>query len=74
MVSQLVAPGEALRVARVLLATAKFDALQRLGPAVLKPIPYADFKRDLVFCELRGKPAVEPPAQFVETADLSRIA
>jgi len=70
LVSQLVAPGEALRVARgVASQAAKFDrAAATAAKQFIKPIPYAELQEEIrVFCELIGQPAVEAALRkFVE--------
>ena len=73
LVSQLVAEGEALRVAR---ATAqqitKFDRETRIAAKkFIKPIPHEEFRREIdIFCELFGKPAaMQGLKRFVESKD-----
>jgi enoyl-CoA hydratase/carnithine racemase len=73
LVSQLVAEGEALRVAR---ATAKqlskFDRTTlTAAKKFIKPIPHEDLRREIdIFCELLAQPAVEAGLRkFVESAD-----
>jgi len=72
LVSQLVAPGEALRVARSIASqAAKFDrTAARAAKQFIKPIPYAEFQEEIrIFCELMGKPAVESALRrFVENS------
>jgi enoyl-CoA hydratase len=61
LVSQLVAPGEALRVARGIAAqAAKFDrTAAAAAKQFIKPIPYGELQEEIrIFCELMGKPAV----------------
>jgi len=73
LVSQVVAEGEALRVAR---ATAgqlgKFDrATAAAAKQFIKPIPYEELRREIdIFCELFSKSAVEAGLRkFVESTD-----
>jgi enoyl-CoA hydratase len=70
LVSQLVAPGEALRVARGIASqAAKFNrTAATVAKQFIKPIPYAEFQEEIrIFCELMGKPAVEAALRkFVE--------
>ena len=73
LVSQVVAEGEALRVAR---ATAgqlgKFDrATAAAAKQFIKSIPYEELRREIdIFCELFSKPAVEAGLRkFVESTD-----
>jgi len=70
LVSQLVAPGEALRVARgIAFQAAKFDrTATTAAKQFIKPIPYAELQEEIrIFCELIGKPAVETALRkFVE--------
>ena len=70
LVSQLVAPGEALRVARGIASqAAKFDrTAAAAAKGFIKPIPYAELQEEVrIFCELMGKPAVEAALRkFVE--------
>ena len=73
LVSQVVAGGEALRVAR---ATAvqlrKFDrATAVAAKKFIKPIPHEELQRETeIFCELFARPAVQAGLQkFVESTD-----
>ena len=70
LVSQLVAPGEALRVARGIASqAAKFDrTAATAAKQFIKPIPYAELQEEIrIFCELMAKPAVEVALRkFVE--------
>jgi enoyl-CoA hydratase/carnithine racemase len=70
LVSQLVAPGEALRVARGIASqAAKFDrTAATAAKQFIKPIPYTELQEEIrIFCELMGKPAVEAALRkFVE--------
>jgi len=72
LVSQLVSPGEASRVARGVAAqAAKFDAkTMRAAKRFIKPIPNAEFQEEIrIFCELVTQPAVEAALRkFVEDA------
>lgn len=73
LVSQVVAEGQALRVARATDAQiAKFN--RRTSAAAkkfIKPIPYDDLRREIeIFCELFTQPAVEEGLRkFVESTD-----
>lgn len=73
LVSQVVAEGQALRVARATAAQiGKFN--RRTSAAAkkfLKPIPYDELRREIeIFCELFTQPAVEAGLKkFVETTD-----
>jgi len=73
LVSQVVAEGEALRVARVTAAQlGKFD--RRTGIAAkrfIKPIPYEELRQEIdIFCELFTQPAVEEGLRkFAESKD-----
>jgi len=73
LVSQVVAPGEAVRVARsVALQTTKFDRqTAQVAKEFIKPIPYAELQEEIrLFCELMGRPAVEEALRkFVESTD-----
>lgn len=73
LVSQIVAEGDALQVARLTAAQVKkFDrATCRAAKQFLKPIPYAELRQEIeIFCELFTKPAVEAGLRkFVESAD-----
>lgn len=70
LVSQLVGPGEALRVARGVAAqVAKVDVeATRAAKRFIKPVPYAELQEEIrIFCELSEKPAVEAALRkFVE--------
>jgi enoyl-CoA hydratase/carnithine racemase len=70
LVSQLVAPGEALRVAcGIASQAAKFDrTAANAAKQFIKPIPYGELQEEMrIFCELMGKPAVEAALRkFVE--------
>src|SRR5205823_14565763 len=62
LVSQVVAEGEALRVARATAAQlAKFDrSTSAAAKKFIKPIPYDELRREIdVVCELYASPAVE---------------
>jgi enoyl-CoA hydratase/carnithine racemase len=73
LVSQVVAEGDALRVARATAAQlAKFDR----GTAIaakrfIKPIPHDELRREIdIFCDLFTRPAVEAGLRkFVESTD-----
>ena len=73
LVSQVVAEGQALRVARATAAQiGKFN--RRTSAAAkkfIKPIPYDELRREIeMFCELFIQPAVEAGLKkFVETTD-----
>jgi enoyl-CoA hydratase len=73
LVSQNVAPGEAVRVARsVALQATKFDRYAtQIAKEFIKPIPYAELQEEIrLFCELMGRPAVEEALRkFVENTD-----
>jgi enoyl-CoA hydratase len=73
LVSQTVAPGEALRVARsVALQATKFDRrATQVAKEFIKPIPYAELQEEIrLFCELIGRPGVEEALRkFVESTD-----
>jgi enoyl-CoA hydratase len=73
LVSQVVAEGEALRIAR---ATAvqfgKFDRRTAVAAkGFIKPIPYEELRREIdIFCELFTQPAVDAGLRrFVESED-----
>ena len=73
LVSQVVAEGQALRVARATAAQmAKFDR-RTLATAkkFIKPIPYEELRREIdIFCDLLMQPAVEAGLKkFVESTD-----
>src|SRR4029079_18943963 len=73
LVSQVVAQGEALKVARITAGQiAKFDRLtNRTAKEFIKPIPYTDLRREIdIFCDLFERPAVEAGLRkFVESSD-----
>src|SRR6266478_4169548 len=73
LVSQVVAEGEALRVARATAAQlGKFDRRTALAAKkFIKPIPYHELKQEIdLFCQLFAEPAVERGLQkFVESTD-----
>src|SRR6516162_980402 len=73
LVSQVVAEGEALRVARSTAAQlAKFDRRTAIAAKkFIKPIPYAELKQEIdLFCELFAQPAVvEGLRKFVESTE-----
>ncbi len=73
LISQLVAEGDALKVARFTAAQVKkFDrATSGVAKQFLKPIPYAELRQEIqLFCELFTKPAVEAGLRkFVESTD-----
>ena len=73
LISQLVAEGDALKVARFTAAQVKkFDrATSSVAKQFLKPIPYAELRQEIqLFCELFTKPAVEAGLRkFVESTD-----
>jgi enoyl-CoA hydratase/carnithine racemase len=73
LVSQLVAEGDALKVARFTAAQIKkFDrATSSVAKQFLKPIPYAELRQEIqLFCELFTQPAVEAGLRkFVESTD-----
>lgn len=73
LISQLVAEGDALKVARYTAAQVeKFDrATSSVAKQFLKPIPYAELRQEIqIFCELFTKPAVEAGLRkFVESTD-----
>lgn len=73
LVSQVVAEGEALRVARSTAAQlGKFDRRTAIAAKkFIKPIPYHELKREIdLFCQLFAEPAVERGLQkFVESTD-----
>jgi enoyl-CoA hydratase/carnithine racemase len=73
LVSQVVAEGEALRVAR---ATAtqlgKFDRRTAIAAKqFIKPIPYEELQKEIdIFCDLFSQPAVSAGLKkFVESTD-----
>jgi len=73
LVSQTVAEGQSLRIARSTAAQLKkFDRqTSTTAKRFIKPIPYEELKREIdIFCELFGKPAVEAGLKkFVESRD-----
>jgi enoyl-CoA hydratase/carnithine racemase len=73
LVSQVVAEGEALRVARATAAQLKkFDrATAAAAKRFMKPIPYDMLRREIeIFCDLFTRPAVEAGLRkFVESKD-----
>ncbi len=73
LVSQVVAEGEALEVARATAAQLKkFDRRTAIAAKqFIKPIPYEELRREIdIFCELFTQPAVEVGLKkFVESTD-----
>jgi len=73
LVSQVVAEGEALRVARETAAQlGKFDRQTAVAAKkFIKPIPYEELRQEIdIFCELFTRPAVEAGlSKFVESTD-----
>jgi enoyl-CoA hydratase/carnithine racemase len=73
LVSQVVAEGEALRIARATAAQLrKFDRYTSAAAKnFIKPIPYEELKREIeIFCELFTRPTVEAGLKkFVESTD-----
>ena len=73
LVSQLVAEGEALRIARATAAQlGKFDrGTAAAAKKFIKPIPYGELKQEIdLFCHLFTQPAVEAGLKkFVESTD-----
>jgi enoyl-CoA hydratase len=73
LVSQVVAEGQALNVARATAAQIrKFDRkTSATAKRFTKPIPYAELRQEIeLFCELLARPAVdEGLRKFVESAD-----
>ena len=73
LVSQVVAEGEALRVARATAAQiGKFDRnTATTAKRFIKPIPYEELQQEInLFCELFAQPAVEAGLRkFVESTD-----
>lgn len=73
LVSQVVAEGQALRVARATAAQlAKFDRRTAMAAkSFVKPIPYDELRREIdVFCELFTQPAVRNGLKkFVESTE-----
>jgi enoyl-CoA hydratase len=73
LVSQVVAEGEALRIARGTAAQLrKFDRRTSIAAKkFIKPIPYHELKQEIdIFCELFAQPAVEQGLRrFVESTE-----
>jgi len=73
LVSQVVAEGEALKVARATaVQLSKFDRhTATTAKKFIKPIPYEELRREIdIFCELCGRPEVEAGLrQFVDCRD-----
>ncbi len=73
LASQVVAEGEALRIARLTAAqVGKFDRnTSAAAKKFLKPIPYDELRREIeIFCELFTQPAVDAGLRkFVESTD-----
>lgn len=73
LVSQVIAEGEALRVARATAAQiGKFDrATAKAAKHFIKPIPYDELRHEIdLFCELFSRPAVEEGLRkFVESTE-----
>lgn len=73
LVSQLVAEGDALKVARLTAAQVnKFDRTASIAAKrFIKPIPFAELQEEIeIFCDLFIKPAVEAGLRkFVESND-----
>jgi enoyl-CoA hydratase len=73
LVSQVVAEGQALRIARATAAQiGKFNRnTSAAAKKFIKPIPYDELRREIeIFCELFSQPAVEAGLKkFVETTD-----
>jgi enoyl-CoA hydratase/carnithine racemase len=73
LVSQVVAEGAALKVARITAAQVKkFDrATSAAAKRFMKPIPYSELRQEIeIFCELFTRPAVEAGLRkFVESSD-----
>jgi enoyl-CoA hydratase/carnithine racemase len=73
LVSQVVAEGESLRVARAAaVQLGKFDRCTAIAAKrFIKPIPYEELKKEIdIFCELFAQPAVEAGLRkFVESGD-----
>ncbi len=71
LVSQVVAEGQALAVARAAAAQVrKFDGETRItAKRFIKPIPYAELRQEIeLFCQLLARPAVEEGLRkFVES-------
>jgi len=73
LVSQVVAEGDALRIARSTAAQLKkFDReTAAAAKTFIKPIPFDELRREIeIFCELFERPAVrEGLRKFVESTD-----
>ncbi len=73
LISQVVAEGEALKVARATAAQLKkFDRRAAIAAKqFIKPIPYEELRREIdIFCDLFTQPAVEAGLKkFVESTD-----
>jgi enoyl-CoA hydratase len=73
LVSQVVAEGQALAIARATAAQIrKFDRETRItAKRFIKPIPYAELRQEIeLFCQLLARPAVEEGLRkFVESSD-----
>ena len=73
LVSQVVAEGQALSVARTTAAQVrKFDRETRIAAKqFIKPIPYAELRQEIeLFCQLLARPAVEEGLRrFVESTE-----
>jgi enoyl-CoA hydratase/carnithine racemase len=73
LVSQVVAEGQAPRVARLVAQqVCKFDReTSRTAKRFVKPIPYAELRQEIeLFCELFARPTVEAALKkFVESTD-----
>jgi enoyl-CoA hydratase/carnithine racemase len=73
LVSQVVAEGQALAVARATAAQIrKFDRETRItAKKFIKPVPYAELQQEIeLFCQLLARPAVEEGLRkFVESSD-----
>src|SRR5215471_2201028 len=73
LISQLVAEGDALKVARYTASQVKkFDrGVSAAAKRFVKPIPYAELRQEIeIFCELFTRPAVEAGLRkFVESDD-----
>jgi enoyl-CoA hydratase/carnithine racemase len=73
LVSQVVAEGQALAVARSTAAQIrKFDRETRIAAKkFIKPIPHAELRQEIdLFCQLLARPAVEEGLRkFVESSD-----
>lgn len=73
LVSQVVAEGEALKIARATaVQLGKFDRQTAVAAKkFIKPIPYEELRQEIdIFCELFTRPAVEAGlSKFVESTD-----